>query len=82
MKIILSVEPIKFPLTGIGRYTYELAKGLQSHNEIEELNFFSGTRFLSNIPTAKNTSDSSHWLKKLCRAIHWLLRPTDCLCHN
>ncbi|CAI1596489.1 glycosyltransferase family 1 protein [Serratia nevei] len=68
MKIILSVEPIKFPLTGIGRYTYELAKGLQSHNEIEELNFFSGTRFLSNIPTAKNTSDSSHWLKKIVQS--------------
>ncbi|MGO4743581.1 glycosyltransferase family 4 protein [Serratia quinivorans] len=68
MKIILSVEPIKFPLTGIGRYTYELAKGLQSNNEIEELHFFSGTHFLSDIPTAKNTSDGSHRLKKIVQS--------------
>ncbi|AVJ16969.1 mannosyltransferase [Serratia sp. MYb239] len=68
MKIILSVEPIKFPLTGIGRYTYELAKGLQSSSEIEELHFFSGTQFLSEIPTAKNTSDGSHRLKKIVQS--------------
>ena len=29
MKVILSVDPICYPLTGIGRYTYELARGLQ-----------------------------------------------------
>lgn len=29
MKVILSVDPVRFPLTGIGRYTYELATGLQ-----------------------------------------------------
>lgn len=29
MKVVLSVDPVRFPLTGIGRYTYELAMGLQ-----------------------------------------------------
>lgn len=28
MKVILSIDPVHFPLTGIGRYTYELARGL------------------------------------------------------
>lgn len=53
MKIILSVEPIKFPLTGIGRYTYELAKGLQSSNEIEELHFFPALTFYQVFPQQK-----------------------------
>ena len=29
MNVILSIDPIRFPLTGIGRYTHELARGLQ-----------------------------------------------------
>lgn len=32
MNVILSVDPITFPLTGIGRYTLELARGLQSEH--------------------------------------------------
>ena len=35
MKVILSVDSIKFPLTGIGRYTYELAKQLQVQKDLE-----------------------------------------------
>ena len=30
LKVVLSTDPVRFPLTGIGRYTYELARGL--HN--------------------------------------------------
>lgn len=39
MKLILSVEPVRFPLTGIGRYTYELALRLQQNREITDLQF-------------------------------------------
>ena len=45
MKVILSIDPVRFPLTGIGRYTYELAKQLPDITHVEELKFLSGTRF-------------------------------------
>ena len=43
MKVILSVDSIKFPLTGIGRYTYELAKQLQIKKNLELQLFSNGT---------------------------------------
>ena len=43
MKVILSVDSIKFPLTGIGRYTYELAKQLQLQRDLEFKLFSNGT---------------------------------------
>jgi len=45
VKVILSIDPVRFPLTGIGRYTYELAKQLPDIAHVEELKFLSGTRF-------------------------------------
>lgn len=39
MKVILSVDPLARPMAGIGRYTYELAQGLQRRNEIDQLRF-------------------------------------------
>jgi len=52
VKIILSVQPIKFPLTGIGRYTYELAKELERNSSINELKFIIGNNFTNKIPEA------------------------------
>ena len=49
MKVVLSVDPVKFPLTGIGRYTYELGKGLQSEM-LESLRFLHGYRLTSELP--------------------------------
>lgn len=65
MKLILSVEPVRFPLTGIGRYTYELATRLQRSSEINDLQFFAGRRFLPSLPTAVDQSDAVHGLKRL-----------------
>ncbi|MFI7858057.1 glycosyltransferase family 4 protein [Pseudomonas promysalinigenes] len=65
MKLILSVEPVRFPLTGIGRYTYELATRLQRSSEINDLQFFAGRRFLPSLPTAADQSDAVHGLKRL-----------------
>ncbi|QHG63854.1 glycosyltransferase family 4 protein [Pseudomonas putida] len=64
MKLILSVEPVRFPLTGIGRYTYELATRLQRSSEITDLQFFAGRRFLPALPTAAEQSDAVHGLKR------------------
>ncbi|WP_114416420.1 glycosyltransferase family 4 protein [Marinospirillum perlucidum] len=50
MKIIISIDPIRFPLTGIGRYTYELVRHLQSSNQIDNLIFFTGRKAISTLP--------------------------------
>lgn len=64
MKLILSVEPVRFPLTGIGRYTYELALRLQQSPEIADLQFFAGRRFLPALPTAAEASGTGYGLKR------------------
>lgn len=45
MKIILATDPVFWPLTGIGKYTLELAKGLSHSNSIEDLRFFNMGRW-------------------------------------
>lgn len=50
MRVIFNVESVRFPLTGIGRYAYELACGLQQQAEIEELRFFASGRFVPELP--------------------------------
>lgn len=65
MRIILSVEPVRFPLTGIGRYTYELASELQKRPEIASFKLFSGTRYLPSLPSASNHSSTSHGFKRM-----------------
>lgn len=59
MKVILSVEPIRYPLTGIGRYTLEIARHLTDTPEIEALRYFSEGRFLENLPTPAETAASA-----------------------
>lgn len=65
MKVILSVDPIKFPLTGIGRYTYELSRGLQQ-KELENLLLMRWGRLLTEPPTSY-TGDQvkANWLLSL-----------------
>lgn len=53
MRVILSVDPIKFPLTGIGRYTYELGKGLQ-REALDSLKFLRGYRLTSELPQPRD----------------------------
>ncbi|KQW31334.1 mannosyltransferase [Rhizobium sp. Root274] len=64
MKTILSIDPIRFPLTGIGRYTFELGRHLQQSTEISDLRFLSGFRFTADLPVPSNTSDGNHRLKR------------------
>ncbi len=46
MKLILNVDAITHPLTGIGQYTLRLARGLRSHSAIEETRFYSAYRWI------------------------------------
>jgi len=58
VKVVLSVDPIKFPLTGIGRYTYELACGLL-RADLNSLQFLQGSRLQSGIPTCTEAQPMS-----------------------
>lgn len=40
--MILSVESLRQPLTGIGRYTLQLLRGLRSHSEVSEVVCYAG----------------------------------------
>lgn len=45
MKVIVSIDQIKQPLTGVGRYTYELVSELSRLPQIESLRYFRGAGF-------------------------------------
>ncbi|GAA0712833.1 glycosyltransferase family 1 protein [Dokdonella soli] len=46
MRVIFNVDAITAPLTGIGRYALELARGLARHREVEALRLYSAYRWV------------------------------------
>jgi alpha-1,3-rhamnosyl/mannosyltransferase len=46
MKVIFNVDAITAPLTGIGRYALELARGLAVHPQVEALRLYSAYRWV------------------------------------
>ncbi len=50
MRVILSIDALHFPLTGIGWYALELANGMRDHPEIESLLLTDGRRFPISMP--------------------------------
>jgi len=52
MKVIVSIDPVRFPLTGIGRYTFELVSHLSKLDVISDLKLLSGSRFMPSLPEA------------------------------
>ena len=50
MKVVLSVDSVHYPLTGIGRYTCELAKNLQLADAQLDLKMMFGDRFIDALP--------------------------------
>lgn len=59
MKVILSADPVKFPLTGIGRYTYELARGLQQQ-KLDSLLLMQGRFLLTKLPVSHKAKQVEH----------------------
>jgi glycosyltransferase involved in cell wall biosynthesis len=55
MEVVLGVDAIKYPLTGIGRYAYELAKGLQFSSDIETLHFLKGVQIQTSLELIEAT---------------------------
>jgi alpha-1,3-rhamnosyl/mannosyltransferase len=70
MKVILSIEPVRFPLTGIGRYTYELARQLQAHPRLESLQLFGSTGFAPALPALRESAGGGFRLKELVQKSH------------
>ncbi len=58
MKIILAVNAIKPPLTGIGRYTWELASRVSGMQGVGEVRFFFEGRWVNDISSLLNQSPS------------------------
>ena len=58
MEVVLGVDAIKYPLTGIGRYAYELAKGLQFSSDIETLHFLKGVQIQTSLELIEATPNS------------------------
>lgn len=56
MRIVLSVEAIKHPLTGIGRYTWELAIRLPHHSDISSVRYLAHGRWRSIQTLSETTS--------------------------
>lgn len=52
LRLILNVDALSAPLTGIGVYTRELALGLQQHPALGELKLFSAYRWVSSVDQA------------------------------
>ncbi len=55
MNVILSIDPIRFPLAGTGRYTLELAQGLQQAG-LDQLLFMRGRQLQRELPSVGHGS--------------------------
>lgn len=63
MKVIFGTDAIKYPLTGIGRYAYELAKGLSQSSEISDLLFLNGRSISSSLHELRQESSAAAGLR-------------------
>lgn len=67
MKVILSIDSIKYPLTGIGRYSFELARQLQLQNQLQLMLYANG-RFLEDLPVSGQfETNKLNWAKQKLR---------------
>lgn len=71
MKIILGVDSIRTPLTGIGQYTFQLATLLTSRNQIENIKYFTNGKWQTleqlkgRLETKPGTAKKISWVRKL-----------------
>lgn len=69
MNIILATESIRHPLTGVGRYTLELARQLAQLPQIASLRFLHGRRLHEELPGMGPAPTVTPWLRdRLSRA--------------
>lgn len=77
MKVVLGIDVIKYPLTGIGRYAFELAKGFQSISDIEKIFFLKESQIYAdmNISESLVNLETPKPIKNLIRSILGSLKP-------
>lgn len=63
MDIILSTDAISHPLTGIGRYTSQLARQLSQRPEVGKIMFSHGGKLLARIPEQQSRPPAVDWLR-------------------
>ncbi|MEG0920868.1 MAG: glycosyltransferase family 1 protein [Comamonas sp.] len=56
LDVILAADALRPPLTGIGRYTYEVARRLARHDEVARLRYFSMGQWLDDPLSALHSS--------------------------
>lgn len=68
MKVVINASSLTSPLTGIGRYTYNLSYELIKNNDIE-LSLFNGRQLIHSLPTLLDYKDQKNktFLKSLIR---------------
>ena len=68
MKVVINASSLASPLTGIGRYTYNLSYELIKNNDIE-LSLFNGRQITNVLPTLLDYKDQKHriFIKSLIR---------------
>lgn len=66
MRVILNVDAIQPPLTGIGHYALQLARGLRRHQAISDIRYFSAYRWLTDPEQAlaanRPIAQVRHWI--------------------
>lgn len=67
MKVVFGTDSIKYPLTGIGRYTYELARELKNSDEVFNLLFLQGRKISRNLPEPNMESSATSGLKNIVK---------------
>lgn len=50
MKLLLGCDAVRYPLTGVGRYAFELARGMKAQAELEVLRYFIGASVHEYLP--------------------------------
>lgn len=64
LNVIFSTDCIKYPLTGIGRYAFELAKQLQQREDKLTLTYLHGTKVRDSLAVASESTQSVQSLKR------------------
>jgi alpha-1,3-rhamnosyl/mannosyltransferase len=64
MRVVLNVDAIQPPLTGIGHYALHLARGLRRHPAVSDIRFFSAYRWLADPEQALRANQALGYVRK------------------
>ncbi|AFI83948.1 hypothetical protein Q7A_1108 [Methylophaga nitratireducenticrescens] len=65
MKVLIDVDALIPPLSGIGRYTFNLVSALQSSNAIKELRYVQAGKIVNELEPSETANAARHLARKL-----------------